>query len=354
MKGKKMDTSTKILDSMGKSPFWRNDPSEGMGATHLLHKFPDMKASNWSKISPQEVEQEIYIRMGSGQVGLRGEELHKAMQSAKNALEEAIFKSTEKDVRKKSCANMIQMANKLEHAAKNTEAIGHMLAEIQQMQAGSERIAVMEALGIESDAARGLDLQMSKNTSSQIEKRLSENRLAMINRSPLSMGELAENIKGTASALRSLADRLKMHRDINVFDLCPQIAKGVLSRLEKDSIAYQTIDKRLKDHRMYKKADKIFGLAASLLFEIGAIAGGPLGEGAHLLWTGATAASGIISGADNLRLNRLSFICGAKTSQQFSADQESAYGEIFLGASKAHTLKVPFADTALEFSQTIR
>lgn len=342
-----MDSRTKILDSMGSHAFWLHNSSEGMGATYLNHKFQHMDLNQWSNISARQVEIELEVRMERHHPDLSGDKLTDAVHRAKASLEQAIFINADKVIREKSSALMRQMAANMAQGACHPQRIKSTLEEIQKIEPGQERIAMLEAIGMEPEAARGLDTQMTMNSTEEIFQKLSENRLAMISRSPLSLDEVAQSMKNTASSLRTLARRLDVQRDINVFDLCPQIARGVMSQMKKDSIAYMAIDKRLQDHRMYKKVDQILGLTAGVLFQIGAMALGPAGEFANYLYNAASATYSIANGSNQLKLSQLSRVAGTMSQEDFSANRKSAYGDIVLGVSTAHTVYLPFGGTIL-------
>lgn len=348
-----MDQRTKILQSIGNSAFWQHDPSEGMGSVNLVHKYPNMDLGQWSEVSRQQVQQDLESRMGRAYPNLRGEKLSESVHSASSSLEEALFISAEKEVRKKSCSMMRQMATKLEQASAHPENIKSLLEDVQQTEPGTERVAMLEALGLAPEAARGLDVQMTMHDTEELFQKLDENRLAMFNRSPLGLQELADSMKTTASDLRSLARRIEVQRDINIFDLCPQIARGLMSKMKKDSIAYQALDKRLKAHQTYKKMDKVLQVSAGILFEIGAMVLGPVGEIANVIWNVSGAAHGLSDGIEQLKRSRLSSISGGMSQQDFAKARESAYGEIVQGAVKVYTRSVPFSDSALELAGAI-
>ena len=345
-----MTKRTEILDSIGQSAFWQQDPGEGMGSVYLANKYHDMDLGQWSKVSALQVERDLTDKMGRAFPGLSGEKLSEAVEHARVSLEKTIYVTAEKKIRKQSIAMFRKMATDLEKGAGSPQAIGSMLGEIQNLEPGKERIELLMAMGFDYEAADGLDTQMTMNSPGEIFQKLSENRLAMIRRSPLSLGEVSQNMKNTAKAMRALAKRLEVQRDINVFDLCPQIARGVMSQMSKDSIAYQAIDSRLKDHRMYKKLDTVFGIAASVLFEIGAMALGPVGVFTNLAWNVASGVNGAKNGYKELELSRLSHVAGGTSKEEFRANRQAAYGDMLTGASSPLTYSLPLSSAAMQYA----
>ena len=323
------------LDRLAQDPIWGHDPSSGPGASHLLNRYAsDLPLSTWSKFSPDDVNQELCVRISTAHPDWPARQVSEAAKNLRAALAEALCERADRTLRRAAAATMRATARDLTKLANNPRAARGKLAMLYTRAPGRDRIALFEALSLDSAAARGLDVQMANKPLREVIEHLDSPRgLAMVNREPLTLGEFRRCLAQTGAALSALAQRIENDRETHVFDLCPALGRGLINSLGEGSMVREAIRERLEHHATCQAMDSHLAFAASLVFHIGALMAGPLGHAVHLAWGAYEGIHNLEKGTEKLRLSNLSHLAKTMGEREFKAAREGAYRAQVLGTA---------------------
>ncbi len=306
------------LDRIAGEAFWNADPSPGLGAVHLLAGEHDTDLAVWGRMSPDQVKGELYVRFSQHWPGRSCRQYAEAAENARTALAEALYKNADRSLRGQASAMMQRTARAFDAMAADPQATADMLHWLADQPAGADRIALIEALGLEPDAARGLDVQLANAPAERLGERLAGSPgLALHSRPPMQLAELQAGLRRSAADLRLLAGRLERDDGVHVFELCPELARGLLGRLDGDSLAHQAIRDRLEQKRYCRRVDQAIERVGGLLIQIGAMMGGPLTAAAATTLSGGQALAGIDRAEEQRRLAGLARLAGTSGRADF-------------------------------------
>lgn len=307
------------LDRIAGEAFWNAEPSPGLGAVHLLAGEHDTDLAAWGRMTPDQFKGELYVRFGQRWPGWSCRQYSEAAESARAAMAEALYENADRSLRGQAGAMMQRTARAFDAMAADPQATAGMVRWLADQPAGADRIALIEALGLEPEAARGLDVQLANAPAERVIERLAGAQgLALHSRPPLRLAELQTGLRRAAADLRLLAGRLERDDGVHVFELCPDLARGLLSRLDSDSLAHRAIRDRLEQKRYCRRVDQAIERVGGLLIQIGALMGGPLASAAAMTLSGGQALAGLDRAAEQRRLVGLARLAGTSGRTDFT------------------------------------
>ncbi len=265
----------RVLEGLLPDPFFSRDLGDGLGAIHVAFALSrhDLRLEDWARLSRADLE----ATLAGSAPELGPEERRRRTARVLAALTETLCLQVERRLRADGTELMRRAARGLRAASNEPAQALAALAAVLATPAGGERLARLEALGLERRAAEGLDLRMRNPGRERLLGQIAGRGAALPGRPPFTLEELRGALSGTAIALErgALALERGLGRDPSVLTRFPGLARGLLAGLGHDSLVAEGIRERLAHHARCQRADEALVAVGGLLFDLGGlIAGG--------------------------------------------------------------------------------
>lgn len=282
-----------VSEKVARDPFWEHCQSEGLGRIHMegvLRKVfgNDHDPLAWRTVTTREIEADLQVALRSARPEIQASQARVLTDRARQALAAALYERVDGQLRALTTEMFERTAGALQRIAADPEKCAALLNHLRSVSDNRERIANLEALGFDNDTARGLAVRLANP---DMFDRLIQRGSGAIHsrRKPITLLEIGRTFGATAAELRQLSGRIRSDRGIHIFDLCPELARGLLARLPEESFLGEVFRSRLDQHALCRKLDRATGLAASLLVALGSGFLGGWGLAAKIAWTGGKA-----------------------------------------------------------------
>jgi hypothetical protein len=308
---------------------------------------PDLDPLPWAHTGSDTVAAQLLDSVRKASPDLAPEKAREAARQAQAALADALYRRVDGLARRQAAGMLRRTARGLDRIARSPERQLQLLRLLSGHTDHRARIANLEALGLDSDDARGLDLKLSMPGG--LERLAERGQTALHSRAePFFLSDFSASLLGSAARLRTLALRMDGDRSLHVFDQFPELARGLLRGRSGRSFLVETVRQRFERHALHAKLDRIAGVVGAILQTIGAGLLGPLESGVNLAVGGASIGSAMADIEESWQGALASAASGGMSDADFKvANHNHNRAQVLLGAT-AVTYGIKHADAAVD------